>query len=214
MKRVKKALIVTGSLLIGAIIWMAFVRKPLPPIPEVNKAISQKVDMNFSIATMELSGLELELNNKPEGKAMYVAFGMGNAFATGRAGLVLKHIGQQPSMKGKMKPDEYLADDKRKNNKGKGRDFSDFMEDNKGRKVSKYSFSHTLVEGKDGNNYMQMTYNGTDMNMIEQLELPRPFTIPAHVSKQFVEKGNIQFNKGTYALDKKTGSFMIPVTIR
>ena len=114
-----------------------------------------------------------------------------------------------------MKPDEYLADKTRKEKKGKKeKDWEDFMTDRSGKALQGYTFNQTLVEGKDGNTYMQMTYKGNAANMIEQLEIPHPLTIPAHISNQFIDKGILQFNRGTYAYDQKIRGFYIPVTIK
>ena len=52
------------------------------------------------------------------------------------------------------------------------------------------------------------------MEMIQTLEIPRPVTLPAHISKQFIDKGIIQFQPGTVAFDGKIKGFYIPVTIR
>ncbi len=210
----KKVLITVAAVIFITTVWMAFVRKALPPIPEINSHLSKEVDLIFSVESMDYNDIELSLNNKKDGKGMYINFAMSNAFKTGRAGLIVKNIGERPVLKANMKPKEYLEDKKRKENKGKGRDFEEFISDKKGKELSSYTFKQTLVEGKDGNTYMQMLYEGSAMNMIEQLEIPHPITIPAHISRQFTDKGIIQFQKGVYALDTKAGGFYIPVLVR
>ena len=76
----------------GSLVWMGFVREPLPPIPEITGELSKEVKLNFSINTMDYSGVELALNEKVEGKGMYVQFKMANAWKTGRPGLVVSGI--------------------------------------------------------------------------------------------------------------------------
>lgn len=48
----------------------------------------------------------------------------------------------------------------------------------------------------------------------QTLEVPRPVTLPEHVSRLFVEKGIIQFKPGTVAFDSQSKGFYIPVEIR
>jgi hypothetical protein len=191
---------------------MAFVRAPLPPIPAICEELSEEVNMEFSINTMDYTGLELSLNNKVGGQGMFVHFQMANTWKTGRTGLVVKGIKANSDFRGGMAPNKYLDDQKRK---GEGKkDFSNFMKDSRGKSVSTYSFKHTLVEGDNGQTFMRMTYNGPAMEMLQTLEIPHPITIPAHISRQFVSKGIIQFQPGVVALDSKIKGFYIPVVIR
>ncbi|MEZ4993992.1 MAG: hypothetical protein R2824_26440 [Saprospiraceae bacterium] len=88
------------------------------------------------------------------------------------------------------------------------------MKDKSGRSVSGYSFRQTLVEEKSGKVFMRLSYNGPAMEMIQSLEIPHPVTVPAHISKQFTDKGNIQFQRGTVAFDSKIKGFYIPVEIK
>jgi len=208
-----KKIIISGILVCAvSIMWMAFVRKPLPSVPVVSSVLSTEVPLHFSINTMNLTDIELGLNNAEAGKGLYVQFQMGNSFKTGRAGLVLKGMRAIPENKGGMKPDKYLTDTKRKG--GSERDFSNFMKDKKGTAVTTYTFLQTLVQGTNGNTYMKMVYNGSEMEMIQILEIPNPVTLPAHISGLFVSKGIIQFQPGTVAFDAATAAFYIPVVIR
>ncbi|TNE53083.1 MAG: hypothetical protein EP344_15195 [Bacteroidetes bacterium] len=208
----KKIGIALTAFIVFSLAWMAFVREPLPPVPVIRGAISEEVDLNFSINTMNATGLELSLNNKVAGKGMYVQFQMGNAWKTGRTGLVVKGIKGNSAFSGGVSPQSYLNDPKRKEKKEK--DFSDFMKDNRGKAVSTYAFKQTLVEGQDGKTYMLLVYGGPAMEMIQTLEVAQPITLPAHISKLFLPKGNVQFQRGTVALDKSTNGFYIPVVIR
>lgn len=190
---------------------MGFVREPLPPIPEISKPLSEKVDMKFSIQSMNYSNVELALDKKVKGKGMNVQFKMANAWKTGRTGLVLTGIKTSNFNIG-MPPSVYLKDSKRKAKKEK--DFSAFMKDRRGKSVTSYNLQHTLVEGKSGKKFMQLTYQGPSMEMLQTLQITRPVTVPAHISRQFVSKGIIQFQPGTVAFDKRSKGFYIPVVIR
>lgn len=197
-------------LITGIIGWMGLVREPLPPIPEISRVVSNEVSFDFSIESMNYNKVELALDQKIKGKGMFIQFGMANAWKTGRAGLVLNGISGRSSLSG-MSPQKYLDDPKRKEQKSK--DFSDFMKDRSGRSLSGYSFNQKLVEGQGGQPYMLISYNGPAMEMIQTLEIPRPITLPAHVSSLFTEKGIIQFKPGTVSFDGKSKGFYIPVQI-
>ena len=207
----KLAFFILAFMLIN-LAWMGFVREPLPSIPEISKPISEKVNMKFSINSMNHSGLEFALNERVGGKGMYVQFKMANAWKTGRTGLVLTGIKASSGFKNGMSSKKYLND---ANRKAKGsKDFSDFMKDKRGKPVSSYTLQHTLVEGKAGKKYMQMTYSGPSMEMLQTLQITRPVTVPAHISRKFISKGIIQFQPGTVAFDNKIKGFNIPVVIR
>lgn len=208
----KKVLIAVALIIAGSITWMAFVRKPLPPVPVIVAVLGDEVPLNFSINNMDLTEIELGMTKPVEGKGLFAQFQMGNSFKTGRAGLVLKGMREIPENKGGMKPDKYLSNSKRK--EGGDRDFGNFMKDNKGAVVNTYTFRQTLVKGADGNTYMRMTYDGPEMEMIQLLEIPHPVTLPAHISRLFAEKGIIQFQPGMVTLDEKVAGFYIPVVIR
>ncbi|MEZ4993993.1 MAG: hypothetical protein R2824_26445 [Saprospiraceae bacterium] len=85
----KKLGVFLAVLLAVNLMWMGFVREPLPEIPEICAELSAEVQLDFSINTMDYTGIELGLDKKVGGKGMYVQFKMGNAWKTGRTGLVL-----------------------------------------------------------------------------------------------------------------------------
>lgn len=205
-----------GILIVGMIaasmLWMGFQRVELPPVPVICAEISKEVSFNFSINQMDYSSIELGLAEKVNGKGMYVQFKMANAWKTGRPGLVIAGVKPESAMKGGMSPDKYLKDEKRKSQGGK--DFSEFMKDKKGKPLGGYTFKQAIVEDEGGKTFMRMTYAGPPMAMIQTLEVPRPITLPAHVSSQFIPKGIIQFQPGTVSLDSKINGFYIPVAVR
>ena len=208
----KKIVILLSAFIITNLGWMGFIREPLPPIPNIRAEISDEVSFDFSINTMDYSGLELSLNDKVEGKGMYVDFKMNNAWKTGRPGLVVNNIKAESNSNKGMSPKKYLEDKNRPKNGNK--DFGDFMKDTKGKPVSTYTFKQTLVEDENGKTFMRMTYDGSEMEMIQTLEIPRPITLPAHISRKFNPKGIIQFQPGVVTFDSKIKGFYIPVLIR
>jgi hypothetical protein len=208
----KKFIFILTGLILFSLAWIGFVREPLAPIPVICSEISEEVDLKFSINTMDYTGLELSMNDKVEGKGMYVQFKMANVWKTGRPGLVLNGIKPNKNFKNGMTPKEYLKDEKRKEKEGK--DFSDFMIDKKGKSVTTYTFKQTLVEGENGQTFMRMIYDGPEMDMIQTLEIPHPITIPTHISGKFAPKKIIQFQPGTITLDKKIKGFFIPVVVK
>lgn len=200
------------AILTGIIGWMGMVRKPLPPIPEITGTLSEEVPFDFSIRSMDAKSVEFALNQKVKGKDMFVQFSMANAWKTGRAGLVLNGINARGMLTRGMSADNYLNDPKRK---AKGeKDFSDFMKDKNGQSVKTYQFKQTLVQGRGGKPFMLIAYHGPAMEMIQTLEIPRPITLPSHISEMFTKEGNIQFLPGTVTFDSKTKGFYIPVQIR
>jgi hypothetical protein len=208
----KKLALFLFVIIAASLVWMGLVREPLPPIPEITKEVSPKVKFDFQINTMDLSGVELGLKNNIQGKGLYTQFKMNNAFKTGRPGLILTGMNANSNFKNGMSRKAYLDNPSRKNKKGK--DFSDFMKDKQGKEVSTYSFQQVLAEDSSGKLYLQMGYDGPAMEMLQTLEIPHPITVPAHISKQFIEKGVIQFQKGTLPFDKKINGFNIPVVIK
>jgi hypothetical protein len=200
------------AFIVTNLVWMGFVRGPLPPIPTICSEISEEVGFDFSINAMDYSGLELSLDNKVGGKGMYVEFQMNNAWKTGRPGLVVSSIKAEQSFGRGMSPKKYLEDKKRP--KKGDKDFSDFMKDKRGKSVSGYTFKQALVEDENGKIFMRMSYDGSDMEMIQTLEIPRPITLPAHISGKFIPRGIIQFQRGVVTFDNKIKGFYIPVVIR
>jgi hypothetical protein len=207
----KIGIFITAFILVN-LAWMGFVREPLPSIPNICAEISEEVGFDFSVNTMDYSSLEFSLDDKVEGKGMYVEFKMNNAWKTGRPGLVVNKIKAESSFGKGMSPKKYLEDTKRP--KKGGKDFSDFMKDSKGKSVSKYTFKQTLVEDENGKKFMRMSYDGSEMEMIQTLEIPRPITLPAHISRKFNPLGIIQFQRGVVAFDSKIKGFYIPVLIK
>lgn len=208
----KKIALFLAVFLAVNLMWMGFVREPLPAIPNICAEISREVPLHFSIKAMDYTGVELGLNRKIGGGDMHVQFRMNNAWKTGRPGLVLTGIKSSGGFKGGMSAKQYLEDPERK--KKSGKDFSNFMQDKGGKALMNFSFQQALSEDNSGKLYMRISYDGPAREMIQSLEIPRPVTVPAHISKQFTDKGIIQFQRGTVAFDRKIKGFYIPVVIR
>ena len=208
----RRILLFTVLFLIANIAWMGFVRKPLPPTPEIVEELSPNMPLRFAVNKMDYSGVEMMLDKSATGQTMYAKFQMSNAWKTGRPGLVLQGFGRASAMQRGMSPRQYMADPKRKVSRSK--DFSAFMKDKRGKPVSTYNLNHTLVRGKDGRTYLRMTYGGPPMEMLQMLEIPRPITVPGHLARKFVPNGTLQFQRGTVAFDKRINGFTIPVIVK
>ncbi|MCB0705193.1 MAG: hypothetical protein KDC34_07775 [Saprospiraceae bacterium] len=207
----KRILIFIAAFILLNLAWMGFVRDPLPAIPSICAEISDEVRFDFSINTMDYSGLEFSLKDKVDGKGMFIEFKMNNAWETGRPGLVVNQINTASNFEKRMSPEKYLEDQKRP--KKGGRDFSNFMKDNSGRSVSTFTFKQRLVEDENGKLFMRMSYEGSAMEMIQTLEIPRAITIPTHISRRFNSTGTLQFQPGVVAYDSKIKGFYIPVLV-
>ena len=192
--------------------WMGFVREPLPEVPEMLTPISPPVNMKFAINTMSSSGVEMSMNNRSTGKGMFVQFKMSNAWKTGRTGLVVTGINSNSNFSRGMSPRAYVNSPTRKRQTAK--DFTHFMKDKQGKTIGSYPINHRLVRAKGGQTYLQLTYKGSAMEMLQTLEVPQPITVPAHISRRFVPKGAIQFQRGTVRFDRRINGFNIPVKIR
>ncbi|MEZ4886753.1 MAG: hypothetical protein R3E32_18640 [Chitinophagales bacterium] len=210
----KKVGFFIAGLILLSLSWIGFVREPLPPIPQIAADVSEEVALDFSINSMNKTGIELAMNEKVKGEGMYVQFRMADVFETGRLGLVLYGIKTTSDFKNGVSPKGYMKSEKPAAVNKKGKDLTIFMKDKQGKDISNYSFSQKLVKGKDGQTYMQMTYNGPAVEMLQTLEVARPITLPAPISRKFLPKGIIQFMPGTVALDPKIKGFYIPVAIK
>ena len=100
-----------------------------------------------------------------------------------------------------------------KNNSGKKPDISHFEKSNNGEKINFYSFDQTLVQDDKGVSYIQMSYVGAPMPLIQSLKIEKPIRVPRHIAARFVNNGNIEFQAGNYGLDSKINGFWIPVKI-
>ena len=199
-----------GLFLIG-LIWMGFVREPLTPIPVIETKISEEVKLDFSINSMNTSGLEFALNGALKNQGMYLQFKMNNAWKTGRSGLVLTNMNSKSSFKNGMTPAIYKEQQQQKNSSDP--DFRHFMKDKNGKSVNTYSFKQQLVVGKDAKKYLLIAYDGPEMAMIQTLKIPKALTLPDYISSQFVTEGSIQFQPGTFTFDKETNGFYIPIIL-
>lgn len=208
----KKIALFFSTMIVASLAWMGFIREPLPALPVVCAELSERVPLNFVINRMDYTSLEFALADKLDGKGMFLQFSMAKTWKTGRTGLVLSSIREASGFNIGMPPTVYLKDEKRLV-KGE-KDFSDFMKDSRGKSISTYAFTQQLVEARDGKMYMQISYSGPAMEMLQTLEVSRPLTLPAPVSRKFVSKGIIQFQPGTVAFDDKIKGFSIPVTVR
>ena len=74
-------------------------------------------------------------------------------------------------------------------------------------------FGMKLEEGDDGQMYMKMAYSGPKMPLIQFLRLSQAVPVTEELSRYFVVEGNLEFQPGTYHLDKTINGFWIPVLV-
>lgn len=206
----KKNLFIVSFLLLAVMTWFGFNWAFLPAPPEIARELSEEVSFSFSINKMDLSEVELALNNASGENAMFCHFSMSGEWGRGRPGLALNALGTSSRLGSRGKsPDAYL---KERGNSGK--DFSDFMKDNSGKPVKSYTFRQTLSEGKDGKLYMKMAYAGKPMPLIQVLDIKKSLPVPPAISRKFTNEGQIYFLPGTVYLDRKINGFWIPVQVK
>jgi len=203
----KKIVLSASAIVLASLVWMGFNRAPLPPAPEIANTVGKEVKLRFKMNKVDYTTVELALD---EGKdAMFVQFSVSDAWKGGRLGLTVDGMSGESSAKG-MKPSDYEKDAKRES---KGKDFGQFMKDNKGKPVQSYTFIQQVAEGKDGKTYLKMSYDGPDVPMLDVLEIKQPITIPTNVVKRFgLEKG-IQLAPGTASFDKSINGFWLPINM-
>ena len=169
----------------------------LPPIPEIQKELTATVNYSFDIHSF--NGTQVELAHTNKGKPFFLNMKVSGSWETRRPSLYLTGVGQRAATKGNA------------NSSIKNQGFERFKKDNRGRAVSKYSFSNTIVEGKDNKHYLRMVYSGPDMPMIGTMSLERKIVFPAFIAKDFGVKRSIILKPGTYTLDQKIKGFLVEI---
>ena len=195
MKYKVSILILLVLLLAG---WIGVNHKTFPPPPDDYTEISKTVNLKFKVINKSVNSVEMALNEGQGSNNLYVLFELSDDWVKGNFGLVLKNMSDRASLRGSS---------------DKGADIGKFEKDNRGNKVSFYSFDQTLVKDDKGDTYIQMKYVGTSMPLIQSLEVEKDFTLPRHISARFVNNENIVFLSGEYGLDSRLKGFWIPVKI-
>lgn len=196
----KKFLSITGSLIVLSVLFLAFYPSQYPPIPEITKELSSTVKYEFRINKMSTNRVELVHVNARE--PMFINFQLSGSWKTGRPSLVVSTVTPRSEFAKGQNPQSF------KGEKGQ-KDFTQFMEDKKGRPVSSYAFSNTVVEDKGGKQFLKMTYSGADIPMIGTLEVRKTTGFPDFVAKKFGSDRPIRMKAGTYTFDSSINGFYI-----
>ena len=178
--------------------WVAINRETFPPPPDNFEELSKTVNLRFKIINMDVNKVEMALNEGRGPNNLFVLFELSDDWVKGNFGLVVKNMSEKSNLQSKS---------------GKKPDISRFEKDNRGQKVSFYTFDQTMVKSEDGTTYIQMKYSGPPMPLIQSLNVERNFVMPRHISARFVNRGNVEFIAGKYGLDPKINGFWIPVKI-
>ena len=184
-----------GLLVLVFALCIALIPAELPPIPIIERELSPAVNYIFEIHAA--SGRQVELRHMGKGKPLYLHLQVAGSWTTRRPSLYLNAVGQRARMKGnesEMNPD-------------KG--FVRFQKDNRGKSLRSYKFNNTVVEDREGKQYVRMLYQGPDMPMIGSMTLERKLTFPSIISEDLGLKSNIILKPGTYTLDDKEKGFYI-----
>jgi hypothetical protein len=204
----KKYVVVSVVMLAISFVWIGANRAPLPELPEIDHLVGKEVKLRFKMNKFDQTKVELALAEKKD--KMFVKFSMSDAWKEGRLGLVVDGMSEK-SYGLPLSPSDYAKNEKRESQKGK--DFGMFMKDKKGKPVEFYTFSQTVAEGKDGKQYLKMTYEGPDVPLIEMLEVKGPITVPPKIAKRFGLEKDIQIQPGKAAYDRSVNGFWLPVSL-
>jgi nitrous oxide reductase accessory protein NosL len=195
MKRTLLFLVTAMFLLVS---WIGINRETFPPPPENITKMAATVNLKFKVTNKDASSVEMALNEGRGPNNLVVLFDLSKDWYKGNFGLVLTDLSESSSFRGRS---------------GKQADISRFEKDNSGKTVKFYSFEQTLVKDDNGESYIQMSYAGAPMPLIQSLEIKEDFPLPRHISARFVNKGNITFLAGKYGLDNAINGFWIPVKL-
>ena len=188
------------ALLLLSLTLLALFPGKLPPVPEITKELYGPVNLHFRIHKMDLNQCELAHANP--GEPLFVNFEISGSWSTRRPTLLISSASEQSRLPNGMDPKEFKG-------KKDGKDFSQFMKDNRGRPVQSYNFVNTITEDKDGKRYLKMTLKGPDMPMVGTMIVRNKVTFPAFLSRKFQIRENISLAPGEYALDPSINGFWI-----
>jgi hypothetical protein len=169
---------------------------PVPAEDRYCAVDGKSVDLKFKITQATADQVELALNEGQGKQNVYFQFGYGAGWGGKKWSLVMKSLDEKSKIRG--------------NDRAK---VAKFEKDNGGKPVNFYNLRHTIVEDNGGKLFMQMSYIGAAMPLLDELVVSQNFNIPKSIANRFGEKGTIQFQKGTYAADKSINGFRIPIKI-
>jgi hypothetical protein len=191
-------IILIGIVFLLLAAWIKINHEVFPEPPANYSLESKTVNLKFKVTNKDLNSVEMALNEGSGTNNLFVVFELSDGWVKGNFGLVLKSMSENSSFK---------------SNTGKKPDISRFEKDNKGEKITFYSFDQTLVKDDKGVSYIQMIYAGSPMLLIQSLKVEKNFKLPRYLSARFVNNGDVEFQAGAYGLDSKINGFWIPVKI-
>lgn len=194
----KRKLIFVGVIFLLTVAWVKLNHEVYPEPPANYSVTSEVVNLKFKVNNKDLGRVELALNEGNGPNNLFCLFELSDSWVKGNFGMTLKGMSETSLLKA---------------NSGSKPDISRFEKDNNGAKVNFYSFDQTLVKDDKGINYIQMTYVGPPMPLIESLKIEQPVRLPRNLAARFVNNSNIEFQAGTFGLDTKINGFWIPVRI-
>ena len=194
----KYKLVVIALIFMVSVAWVKLNHVTYPAPPSNYSVLAKTVNLKFKITNTSPNRVEMGLNEGSGANNYFVVFELSDGWASGNFGLVLKDMSERSSVKG---------------NPGNKPDISRFEKDNKGGKINFYSFDQTLVKDDKGNNFIQMSYVGPPMPLIQSLKIENNLKLPRHVSARFVNNQTIEFQAGNYGLDSSINGFWIPVKV-
>ncbi|MCB9283621.1 MAG: hypothetical protein H6563_06050 [Lewinellaceae bacterium] len=170
---------------------------PVDPNDRYCAVDDKSVDLKFKINQTTTDQLELSLNQGQGNQNAFFQFAFGQGWGSGKWSLVLKGMTEQSKVKGS---------DKAK--------VVHFEKDSSGKPVNFYTLRHTIVENNKGQQFMQMSYIGSAMPLLDELVVSQNTDVPKSINNRFQVDGTIQFQAGTYKVDKTINGFRIPIVIK
>lgn len=167
-----------------------------PVAPEDRYCVvnDKSADLKFKINQATADNIELALNEGQGNQNVFFQFGFGAGWGSGKSALILKGLDEKSKIK--------------------GTDLSKvgrFAKDDAGKPVNFYPLRNTLVEGSGGKLYIQMSYIGAAMPLLDELIVEKAVSMPKSINNRLGADGTVQFLPGAYKIDKSINGFRVAV---
>lgn len=166
---------------------------PVAPEDRYYVKDNKPVDLKFQISQVSAEMVELSLNQGQGSQNLFFQFQLGSGWESGKSSLVMKGLSDKSKVKG--------------NERAK---IARFEKDSKGKPVNFYTLRHTIVEDNKGQKFMEMSYIGAAMPLLDELVVEKDHEIPVSLTKRFGVDGLV-FKAGTYKIDKTINGFRIAI---
>jgi hypothetical protein len=196
----KKGIISIASLIFAGLMLLALIPPNYPPLPEIEKELSNPVTYAFKMNKIGLN--QTEISHLDSKKPLFLNLKLQGSWETKRPTLILSSISKNSRFSNGKKVKDYRT-------KMEGKDFSKFLKDNRGKQVQSYAFKNTLVLGKDKKQYLKIAYEGPSMPMVNTLILKERMAFPEFCQQDLKSQKHFSLQAGTYRLEKETNSFYI-----